>query len=83
MDANITSPDLVIIDADTEDTDSGSEVAKTLAVGAITTMVVAGTVIAYHRVIKPRVIAFRNRMTEEAGEVIDAVVIETPETEKV
>jgi hypothetical protein len=82
MDATTTSTDLVNFDAETEDTESDSSVAKTLATGAITTMVVAGVVVAYHRVIKPRVIAFRHRKDEDL-EVIEGTVIETRETEKV
>ena len=81
MDANTTT-DLVITDAEL-DTEEGSDVTKTLAVATITTMVAVGTVVVYNRVIKPRVHAFRNRKIEEAGAVIDAVIVETPETQKV
>jgi hypothetical protein len=85
MDANTTSTDLVITDAETdEDPGTGSEIAKTLAVGATTTVVVAGVVIAYHRIIKPRVVDFVNRhRANEDPEVVDAIIVETPETEKV
>lgn len=82
MDANTTSTDLVITDAEIEDTEGGSEVAKTLAVGAVTTAVAVGVVIVYRRVIQPRVLAFRNRNNENM-EVVDAIIVETPETEKV
>jgi hypothetical protein len=85
MDTNTTSTDLVTTDADTnEDPSTGSEIAKTLAVGATTTVVVAGIVIAYHRVIKPRVVDFVNRhRANEDTEVIEGTIVETPETEKV
>jgi hypothetical protein len=82
MDANTTSTDLVITDAENEDTENDSDITKTLAVGAITTMVAVGAVVVYNRVVKPRVIAFRTRKIEDP-EVVDAVIVETPETEKV
>lgn len=85
MDTNITSPDLVIIDVETdEDPSTGSEIAKTLLVATVSTAVVAGSVIAYNRIIKPRVHALFARKTDEAGEVIEGIIVEDiTETEKV
>jgi hypothetical protein len=80
MDANTTT-DLVTTDAEL-DTEEGSEVAKTLATATIATMVVVGSAVVYRRVIQPRVAAFRNRKNEDP-EIVDAVIVETPETEKV
>jgi hypothetical protein len=80
MDANTTT-DLVTTDAEL-DTEEGSDVAKTLAAATITTMVAVGAVVVYNRVIKPRVTAFRNRKNEDP-EVVDAVIVETPETAQV
>jgi hypothetical protein len=77
--------DLAVIDAELvdEDPSTGSEIAKTLAVGATTTVAAAVVIIAYHR-LKPRVIAAINRRRDN-GEplVVDAVIVEPKKTEKV
>jgi hypothetical protein len=77
--------DLAVIDAELvdEDPSTGSEIAKTLAVGATTTVAAAVVIIAYHR-LKPRVIARIRRNRNSDPMVIDGEVItETLETEKV
>lgn len=85
MDTTETPTTIVVIDAENvdEDPSTGSEITKTLVVGAVSTAVVAGSVIVYNRFIKPKVIARFARATEEAGEVIEGTIVETPETEKV
>jgi cytochrome bd-type quinol oxidase subunit 1 len=66
-----------------EDQSTGSEIAHTLAVGATTTVAVAGVVLAYHY-LKPKVVARIRRNRNSDPMVIDGEVItETLETEKV
>jgi hypothetical protein len=83
--AKTDTTDLAVIDAELvdEDPSTGSEIAKTLAVGATTTVAAAVVIIAYHR-LKPRVIAAINRRRDN-GEplVVDAVIVEPKKTEKV
>jgi hypothetical protein len=83
--ATTDTTDLAVIDnAELDETEStGSEIAKTLAVGATTTVAVAAVVIAYHH-LKPKVVARLRRRHNSDPMVIDGEVItETLETEKV
>lgn len=80
-----TTTDLVIIDAANvdEDPSTGSEIAKTLVVGAASSAVVVGLLIAYNR-FKPRVVAYIARKKDnEDPMVVEGTVIETPKTQKV